>query len=153
MNKDQFIDQVQYLLQLMEQCDDTNWMFSDKDYSLIRKDLWINEIQAICKVEVIYSETHQSPVLILHVKSLNGIPISIQVLQNYTRTTRAFTCEPHPISAKPVFIIHPCHTRDLMGIMHANGKSQLFVWLNSILSSLRINAFTICYYTNIKDEP
>ncbi|XP_060764788.1 ubiquitin-like-conjugating enzyme ATG10 isoform X3 [Neoarius graeffei] len=87
---------------------------------------------------VLYSFSHQVPILYFRATTLDGQPLSLHevwsnIHPNYKerllqRPWDTLTQQEHPFLGQPFFMLHPCHTEDFMGplvkMAHAKKRFQ-----------------------------
>ncbi|XP_060764787.1 ubiquitin-like-conjugating enzyme ATG10 isoform X2 [Neoarius graeffei] len=86
---------------------------------------------------VLYSFSHQVPILYFRATTLDGQPLSLHevwsnIHPNYKerllqRPWDTLTQQEHPFLGQPFFMLHPCHTEDFMGplVKMAHAKKRL----------------------------
>ncbi|MCJ8742385.1 hypothetical protein PDJAM_G00081450 [Pangasius djambal] len=108
------------------------------------------ESQALMHYEyhVLYSFSHQVPVLYFRASTLDGQPLSLHevwsnIHPNYRQRLLqgpwdALTQQEHPLLGQPFFMLHPCHTeefmRPLFKMAHAKKRKVNYIatWLSVV---------------------
>ncbi|XP_060764790.1 ubiquitin-like-conjugating enzyme ATG10 isoform X5 [Neoarius graeffei] len=97
---------------------------------------------------VLYSFSHQVPILYFRATTLDGQPLSLHevwsnIHPNYKerllqRPWDTLTQQEHPFLGQPFFMLHPCHTEDFMGplvkMAHAKKRKVNYIatWLSVV---------------------
>jgi hypothetical protein len=93
------------------------------------------------RFSIVYSETYSIPILYFTVHHFGGAPCTgseVLELFNRAKDTRSdfISQEDHPITGEPSFFLHPCQSKDPLGLMDRDDVSVLWAWMYNTLPVL-----------------
>lgn len=86
---------------------------------------------------VVYSESYSVPVLYFNISHLDGSLLSLDDVwklfmhKNTSNMYETLTQQEHPILHRPFFLLHPCHTEELLRkVADQTAKKRFLFWLS-----------------------
>ena len=86
---------------------------------------------------IVFSESYSVPVLYFNISHLNGSLLSLDEIWNLfihkknSNMYETITQQEHPILQRPFFVLHPCHTENLLRqVMDQKPKKRFLFWLS-----------------------
>ncbi|XP_069818971.1 ubiquitin-like-conjugating enzyme ATG10 [Dendropsophus ebraccatus] len=94
---------------------------------------------------VLYSISHQAPVLYFRASFLDGTPLTLDAIWNRVHDSykprllhgpwETITQQEHPILGQPFFVLHPCRTNEFMSCIRGNTDrdgNYITSWLSTV---------------------
>jgi ubiquitin-like-conjugating enzyme ATG10 len=86
---------------------------------------------------VVFSESYSVPVLYFNISHLDGSLLSLDEIWNLFKHKKnsnmyeTITQQEHPILQRPFFVLHPCHTENLLRqVTDQSAKKRFLFWLS-----------------------
>jgi len=86
---------------------------------------------------VVFSESYSVPVLYFNISHLNGSLLSLDDIwklflhKKNSNMYETITQQEHPILQRPFFVLHPCHTENLLRqVTDQSAKKRFLFWLS-----------------------
>jgi ubiquitin-like-conjugating enzyme ATG10 len=86
---------------------------------------------------VVFSESYSVPVLYFNISHLDGSLLSLDEIWNLFKHKKnsnmyeTITQQEHPILQRPFFVLHPCHTENLLRqVADQSAKKRFLFWLS-----------------------
>jgi ubiquitin-like-conjugating enzyme ATG10 len=86
---------------------------------------------------IVFSESYAVPVLYFNISQLDGSLLSLDdiwklfIHKNTSDMYETITQQEHPILHRPFFVLHPCHTENLLKkVIDQTAKKRFLFWLS-----------------------